>query len=202
MIERLEGELLEVAPEHLLINIGGIGIRALVPRTVADRVRAGTRVTILTRLIVRDGEPQLYGFLTPDERACFDALISVSGVGPRIGLGILSFLDPAKLAVEVEKGSSTHLLTVPGVGRKLAGRILLELKGRLSLASPVVETAGAGSDVKAEIGLEAIRALTALGYPSAESREAVRTALGKHSDAPPALDQLLREALIGLSRGR
>lgn len=200
MIERLQGELIEVGAEHLLINIGGIGIRVLVPRGLVDRMSVGRHVTILTRLVVRDGEPQMYGFLGPDERACFDALLSVSGVGPRIALAVLSSIEPSRLALEIEKGSPSLLTTIPGVGKKLAARILLELKGRIS---PGAGSAGIGSeaDVGSDIALEAVRALTALGYPQAESREAVRAALHERSEPPP-LDQLLREALTGLSRSR
>ncbi len=200
MIERLEGDLLEVGPDHLLIQVGGIGIRVLVSKGVIGSARAGTRVTIPTRLVVRDGEPFLYGFQDAEERAGFDALLSVSGVGPRIALAVLSCLSPDRLALEIEKGSPSVLLTIPGVGKKLAARILLELKGRISLPEG---SAGARREMEkgSDLSAEAVRALMALGYPHAESWEAVRAAI-RDKKEPPQLDQLVREALVGLSRGR
>lgn len=200
MIERLEGDFLEIGADHLLVGIGGIGIRVSVPRSVIDRLEGRARGVVWTRLIVREGDPQLFGFLTLEERACFDALRGVNGVGPRIAMAILSFLDPAALALELERGSNTRLLTVPGVGRKIADRIVLELKGKIAVgAEPIAvgEALPAG-----DLGLDAVRALTALGYPLAESREAVRQALKERPDAPSTLDVVLREALTGLNRAR
>jgi holliday junction DNA helicase RuvA len=201
MIERLEGELLEIGSGHLLVGLGGLGIRVSVPRTVPERLD-GTRHGVLwTRLIVRDGDPQLYGFLETAERDCFDALISVSGVGPRIALAILSSMEPGVLAVETDQGSIDRLVMVPGVGKKLAGRIVLELKGKLSIT--VSPSEGGGADGTAGVlEIDAIRALAALGYPAAESREAVQRALRNRDTGPPPLDQLLREALVGLNRAR
>lgn len=199
MIERLDGEFIEVGSDHILVGVGGVGIRVTVPRSVAERLEGRSRGVIWTRLLVRDGDPQLYGFLTLDERAGFDALRGVSGVGPRIAMAILSFLDPHALALEIERGSHVRLLTVPGVGRKLADRILLELKGKIAVGEAPSED-GAGGGV-GDLGLDAVRALTALGYPLAESREAVRQALKEGPDAPSTLDAVLREALTGLNRG-
>ncbi len=200
MIERLDGEFLEIGTDHLLVQVGGVGIRVAIPRSVADRLEGRARGVIWTRLIVREGDPQLFGFLTLEERASFDALRGVSGVGPRIAMAILSFLDPAALALEIERGANARLLTVPGVGRKLADRILLELKGKIAPgAGPAEGTEIPGSG---DLGLDAVRALTALGYPLAESREAVRQALRDHAEGSPALDVVLREALTGLNRSR
>jgi holliday junction DNA helicase RuvA len=202
LIERLEGDLVEVGPEHILINIGGIGIRVNVARTVADRLQAGGRAVILPRLIIRDGDPQLFGFLASDERSCFDALISVTGVGPRIGLAVLSHMDPHRIALEVERGSPEQLLIVPGIGRKLASRILLEVKGRLSFGPPEDLAGMPEVPSDSDLSREAVRALTALGYPLAESREAVRLALTDIAEESPSLDRILRAALTGLSRAR
>jgi holliday junction DNA helicase RuvA len=200
MIERLEGDFLEIGADHLLIGVGGVGIRVSVPRSVIDRLDGRARGVVWTRLIVREGDPQLFGFLTLEERACFDALRGVNGVGPRIAMAILSFLDPSTLALELERGSNTRLLTVPGVGRKIADRIVLELKGKIAVgAEPLQVGDGAAAG---DLSLDAVRALTALGYPLAESREAVRQALKERADGPATLDAVLREALTGLNRSR
>ena len=200
MIERLEGDLLDIGADYLLVGLGGLGVRVMAPRSVVSRLDQQKHVVLWTRLLVRDGEPQLYGFLSHPERASFDALIGVRGVGPRIALGILSFLDPDTLALEVERGSSTQLLTVSGVGRKLANRILLELKGHLAIAAEGAAASGGGGP--ADAGTDAIRALTSLGYPPGEAREAVRAVLQRHRGEPAALDEIVREALTGLNRGR
>lgn len=201
MIERVEGEFLECGPGYVIVNLGGLGIRVQVPRNLADRLEGRTRGILLTRLVVREGDPQLYGFGTTEERAAFDALLSVSGVGPRIALAILSSLDAASLALEAERGGMDQLLLVPGVGKKLAARIVLELRGKLPAlaASPSDSPA---SREGASIQVDAIRALTALGYAPDVAREAIRAVLGnrKADEAEPSVDLVLREALTRLNR--
>ena len=201
MIERLEGEFLEVGASHLLLNLGGIGIRVQVPRSVADRFRGSTGGVLWTRLLVRDGDPHLYGFAAQKERDCFDSLLGVSGVGARIALGILSFLDPSALALGIERGSTDELVTVPGVGRKLANRIILELKGRLPVG---LEDEEPGSERSAQIqaGGDAVQALAALGYPPRDAQDAVREILRDRTGEAPPLDELVRKALIALNRVR
>ncbi|MBM3286518.1 MAG: Holliday junction branch migration protein RuvA [Candidatus Eisenbacteria bacterium] len=201
MIERIEGEFLEVGPGHILVNMGGLGVRVHVPRTVAERLEGYARGVLWTRLLIRDGDPLLYGFLEPEERLCFDALLGVSGVGPRIALAILSFMAPGVLFLEAERGSVEQLMLVPGVGRKLASRIVLELKGKipasmLQIQAPTPDAATAG-----DLSLDALRALTALGYPAVEAREAVRRFLQSRGEggAAPILDEIVRGALRGLS---
>lgn len=201
MIERLEGEFLEVGASHLLIGLGGLGVRVEVPRSIADRFRGRTGGVLWTRLLVRDGEPHLYGFASQRERDCFDSLLGVSGVGARIALGILSFLDPSSLALGIERGSIDALVTVPGVGRKLANRIVLELKGRLPVGLEGEEP-GAESSSAAKAGGDAVQALTALGYPPRDAQDAVRQILRDAAGEPPPLDELVRQALLLLNRVR
>jgi Holliday junction DNA helicase RuvA len=201
VIERLEGEFLEVGAAHLLVSVGGIGIRVEVPRSVADRFRGERSGVLWTRLIVRDGEPHLYGFATQTERACFDSLLGVSGVGARIALGILSFLDPSALALGIERGATDELVTVPGVGRKLANRIVLELKGRLPVALESEEI-GAEPAGQIQAGGDAVQALTALGYPPRDAQDAVRKILRDAAGEAPALDELVRQALLAMNRVR
>ena len=195
MIERIEGEFLDVGGGHIVVAVSGFALRLLVPRPVADRMRDESRGALWTRLIVRDGEPSLYAFQRTEERAAFDALIAVSGVGPRIALAILSEMGPAELYLDIERGSIEGLTRATGVGRKLASRILLELKGRLT-ASPIVG-ADAGATEAQEPAAEAIRALMALGYGQSESRDAVRGVVQASGGAVP-LDRLVRMALGSL----
>jgi Holliday junction DNA helicase RuvA len=202
VIERIEGEFLEVGTGHLLVNLGGIGIRILAPRSVVDRFQDASSGVLWTRLLVRDGEPQLYGFADPKERECFDALLAVTGVGARIALAVLSLLDPQGLALAVEAGSAEPLTAVPGVGRKLANRIILELKGRLPSDLEDLTLAESGSTIGGT-GADAVRALTSLGYSHTESREAIRRVLETHAGKKtPVLDELVRAALTSLVRSR
>lgn len=198
MIERLEGEFLEVGAGQILVNIGGVGLKVLVPRPVIDKLGDAKRGVLYTRLLVRDGEPQLYGFSDLSERACFDTLLAVSGVGARIACAILSFLNPQEIAIAVETGSTDAFISVPGVGKKLASRILLESKGRLPID---LEQQAPASTAKVA-GADAVQALTALGYSPNDSREVVREVLKRHGPKTPPLDELLREALVGLNRAR
>jgi Holliday junction DNA helicase RuvA len=201
MIERIEGDVLEVGPAHAVVQVAGIAVRLLVPRLSTGRLEPRSRSGLWTRLLVRDGDPQLYGFVTRAERDCFDALLGVNGVGPRIALAILSHLDPSGLALALESNGLAAFEKVPGVGRKLASRILLELKGRLPAE---IEAPSGASPATAERAADALRALTALGYSAVEAQEAVRRALGETGEAGgvPALDAVLRSALTSLNRSR
>lgn len=198
MIERIEGEILEAGGSHLLVGIGGIGIRIHVPRGIAERSRTGSRGLFWTRLLVRDGEPHLYGFGGPEERTCFDSLLAVNGIGARIALGILSVLEPLDLALEVERGAIERLTAVSGVGKKLASRIVLELKGRLPIDA--ISSPGESSGIGGGVEGDAVRALAALGYPPVESRQAVARARETIGEESATLDRLVREALTALSR--
>lgn len=201
MIERIEGEILDVGPTHVVIQVAGIAVRLQVPRLSASRLEPRGRAALWTRLLVRDGDPQLYGFSAGAERDCFDALLGVNGVGPRIALAILSHFDPSGLALALESNGLAAFEKVPGVGRKLASRILLELKGRLPREAEAPSEAG---PAVAEQAADALRALTALGYSSVEAQEAVRQALGEAREGgeAPSLDAVLRSALTGLNRNR
>jgi Holliday junction DNA helicase RuvA len=199
MIERVEGDVLEVGAGFVVVQISGIAVRLQAPRLSAARLEPRGRAALWTRLLVRDGDPQLYGFVTRAERDCFDALLGVNGVGPRIALAILSHLEPSGLALALESGGLAAFEKVPGVGRKLASRILLELKGRLP--AEIEAPSGVGA-VSAERAADALRALTALGYSGVEAQEAVRQALrgARDGEEPPPLDVVLRSALTSLNR--
>lgn len=200
MIEHLDGEFREIGADYAVLQIGGIGIRVALPRSVADRLRGRENGCLLTRLVIRDGEPQLYGFERAEERRAFDALLGVTGVGARIALAILSQLSPEDLSFETERGSVARLLTVSGVGKKLASRIVLELKGRLPEGG---EADGAHGGRAGDMTSDAVRALTALGYPLADSKEAIRQILADPAEGKsPELDRLVRLALRRLGRER
>ncbi len=169
MIGRLTGTLAEKSPPQLLIDVNGVGYEVDVPMSSFYNLPGlGERVSLLTHFVVREDAQLLFGFLTHDERATFRQLIRISGVGPRIALAILSGLSVNELAQAVSLQQSGRLVKVPGIGKKTAERLLLELKGKLgdALAVPVNVAAGAQADI--------LQALVALGYSDREAAAALK----------------------------
>ena len=170
MIGRLTGTLAEKTPPQLLIDVNGVGYEVDVPMSSFYNLPGlGERVTLLTHFIVREDAQVLFGFLTHDERATFRLLVKISGVGPRTALSILSGLSVNELAQAVSLQQSARLVKVPGIGKKTAERLLLELKGKLgdSIGAP---PATAASDAQADI----LQALLALGYSDREASAALK----------------------------
>ena len=169
MIGRLTGILAEKSPPQLLIDVNGVGYEVDVPMSSFYNLPGlGERITLLTHFVVREDAQLLYGFLTHDERATFRKLVTISGVGPRTALSILSGLSVADLAQAVSLQESGRLVKVPGIGKKTAERLLLELKGKLgdSLAAPASVASHAQGDI--------LQALLALGYSDREAAAALK----------------------------
>jgi Holliday junction DNA helicase RuvA len=170
MIGRLEGRLLEKNPPSLLVDVNGIGYEVDVPMSTFYQLPGvSERVTLLTHLIVREDAQQLYGFATTAERAAFRELIRISGVGARTALSVLSGLSVTELAQAVTLQEGGRLTRIPGIGKKTAERLLLELKGKLG-ADIGVSAAAVAGDATAYI----VHALLALGYNEREAHAAVR----------------------------
>ena len=169
MLGRLTGTIAEKSPPQLLIDVNGVGYEVDVPMSSFYNLPAlGERVTLLTHFIVREDAQVLFGFLTHDERATFRLLVKISGVGPRTALSILSGLSVHELAQAVSLQESGRLVKVPGIGKKTAERLLLELKGKLgdALSVPVSVASGAQGDI--------LQALVALGYNDREAAAALK----------------------------
>ena len=169
MIGRVTGTLAEKNPPQLLIDCNGVGYEVDVPMsTFYNLPVVGERVTLLTHLVVREDAQLLYGFLSAAERATFRELLKISGIGPRTALAVLSGMSVTELAQAVAQQQAARLQKVPGIGKKTAERLLLELKGKLApdLASP----ATAASDAQADI----VQALVALGYSEREAGAALK----------------------------
>jgi holliday junction DNA helicase RuvA len=169
MIGRLTGTLAEKNPPQLLIDCNGVGYEVDVPMSTFYNLPAlGERLTLLTHFVVREDAQLLYGFLTAAERATFRDLVKISGVGPRTALSILSGLSVAELAQAIAQQQATRLTKVPGIGKKTAERLLLELKGKL--APDLGASAVPVSDNQADI----VQALVALGYNDREAGAALK----------------------------
>jgi holliday junction DNA helicase RuvA len=170
MIGRLIGTLAEKAPPQVLIDVNGVGYEVDVPMSSFFNLPGlGERVTLLTHFVVREDAQLLYGFLTHEERATFRKLIRISGVGPRTALSILSGLSVSELSQAVTQQQAGRLVKVPGIGKKTAERLLLELKGKLGpdMGAPGASVA---SDAQADI----VQALMALGYNEKEAAAALK----------------------------
>ena len=169
MIGRLTGLLAEKSPPQLLVDVNGVGYEVDVPMSSFYNLPGlGERVTLLTHFVVREDAQVLFGFLTHEERATFRMLVKISGVGPRTALSILSGLSVNDLAQAVSLQDSARLVKVPGIGKKTAERLLLELKGKLgdALAAPTSVVPGAQADI--------LQALLALGYSDREAAAALK----------------------------
>jgi Holliday junction DNA helicase RuvA len=168
VIAGLRGVLEATGPDWVHLQVGGITFQIFVPATAINELGApGSQVHLYTHLRIRDELPLLYGFPTQAALQLFLLLMGISGVGPRLSLALLSSLGVARLHQAIENGDLAALDTVPGVGRRTASRVVLELKGKLELAQ---ETAAPG---QANNDSEVIEALTALGYSATEARRAV-----------------------------
>ncbi|TXL68503.1 Holliday junction branch migration protein RuvA [Zeimonas arvi] len=192
MIGRLSGTLLEKNPPMVLVDVGGVGYEVDVPMsTFYDLPAAGQKLVLLVQQVVREDAHLLYGFLTAGERDAFRELIKVAGVGPRTALAVLSGMSVGDLARAVTAQESARLIKVPGIGKKTAERLLLELKGRLAPELPGV----AGRGAVDEAGADVLRALLALGYSEREAAVAVR-----QLPADAAVSDGIRQALRHLAK--
>lgn len=184
MIASLHGKVESISSEWAIVNVGGIGLRVYLPTpTLSELGATGTEVNLHTHLHLREDNVTLYGFAQPEERYLFQTLIGVSGLGPRLALAMLSALSVEQISMAIATGSADLLTVVPGVGKKTASRIILELKEKIGaafIAAPAAQLAQENSDVLA--------ALTALGYSATEASRAVAT-------LPPDSDLSLEEKI-------
>jgi Holliday junction DNA helicase RuvA len=191
MIGRIRGTLLEKNPPEILVDVHGVGYEINVPMsTFYNLPDIGQEVTLLTHFIVREDAQLLYGFATAKERAAFRQLIKISGIGARIALAVLSGMTVDALAQAVSKQESALLTRVPGIGKKTAERLVLELKGKISADLDGVTLAAAPGDNRADV----VAALVALGYSDREA-----TAAAKKLSPDVSVSAGIREALKSMA---
>ena len=199
MIYCLTGKILKKTLDTVVISCAGVGYAAQVPTTTAEALpAAGHEATLYTVLSVSENDVALYGFASEDQRACFKLLTSVSGVGPKAGLAILSILTPEKVALAASSGDHKAFTAASGVGPKLAQRIALELKDKVGkglAAGTGFAAAGTATPPPASASAQAVAALVSLGYTASEASMAV----ARVDDTLPVQD-IVKIALRGLSR--
>ncbi|MFC0598731.1 Holliday junction branch migration protein RuvA [Streptomyces palmae] len=207
MIAFVRGPVAALAPDTAVIEVGGVGMAVQCTPTTLSGLRVGEPARLATSLVVREDSLTLYGFADDDERQVFELLQTASGVGPRLAQAMLAVHSPDALRLAVSSGDEKALTAVPGIGKKGAQRLLLELKDRLG------EPTGAGRAPATAAGRapgwreQLTAALTGLGYPGREAEEAVEAVAPQAEAAaaagsPPQVPQLLRAALQTLNRAR
>jgi Holliday junction DNA helicase RuvA len=192
MIAQLRGTVVEKGIDHVILDVGGVGFRVAVSlNTLATLPSTGQTAQLLTHLVVRINAEDvllLVGFATADERAAFDLLTGVQGIGPKLAMAVLSTLDAAELARAVRDGDHARLTRIPGIGKKTAERLVLELRDKFAASASPAPVAKRGGGTPAVVS-----ALTNLGYKPAEAERAAEKAAAAHPGAGVA--DLVKAAL-------
>jgi Holliday junction DNA helicase RuvA len=192
MIARLVGRLARKSPEALVVDVHGVGYRVMVSlNAFAALPEQGGEVELAIHTHLRENALELYGFVADEEKALFTALITVSGVGPRMALNILSGLPAADLRDALAAGNVDRLVAIPGIGKRTAERLIVELQDRVRKLATAVPTDGAGP-----LDAEAVSALVNLGYRASEAERAVRAV---SATGAKDLAAVIRRALQKLS---
>ncbi len=197
MIAFVKGSLTDVESDRVIIDVGGIGYNVFVSSYTMSRLPLeGNEVKLYTYLNVKEDLMQLYGFLSKDELRIFKLLIGVNGIGPKGGLGILSYLTPDDLRFAVMANDVKAISAAPGIGKKTAEKLILELKDKLGSIEPeevpVSESVTGNTPFSKEIQTDAVQALVALGYGSTEALRAVTNVMTEQEDS---VEEILKKAL-------
>ncbi len=197
MIGRLRGTLISRKPPWLLVEVGGVGYEVQVPMSTAwELPDTGQEVVLVTHYVVRDDAAALYGFASEAERALFRDLLKVSGIGAKIALAILSGVPVDEFGRLVRAGDAKALTRVPGIGKKTAARLLVEMRDRVS-AEDLSAAGTTKPSVPNNARAEALVALEQLGYKAAEAERLVASAAGENDNAETIIRKALRAAIGG-----
>ncbi len=197
MISSVRGEVLSVALDHAVIEVGGVGLAVqATPGTLAT-LRRGSQAQLHTALVVREDSLTLFGFADADSRELFGLLQTVSGIGPRLALAALAVLEPEKLRIALSEGNITMLTQVPGIGRKGAERLIIELRDKVAALASDDGGPGPAEAVSGAVRADVVDALVGLGFSAKQAEQAVDKVAG---DVPDDTSRMLRAALAVLGR--
>ena len=199
MIASITGRLRRKATDYLIIDVAGVGYQVQVPLSTYYGIPDdGEEVSLLIHTLLREDSLSLFGFLTQEEKDMFLLLMGVSGIGPKLALAILSSLPVADLSRAIQSADDSTLRAIPGIGKKTAARMVLELKDKIALTTPMIAAPSSTSGVLSNDCEDVISALVNLGYKKPQAEEAVR----KVRDSRPSLtiEELIREALSVLMK--
>ena len=199
MISYVRGELAAVEPQKAIVHVGGVGYGVYMPQQALSLLpQPGNEVKLYTYLNVKEDAMQLFGFLTKDDLEIFKLVIGVSGIGPKGGLNILSCMSPDELRFAIMSGDAKAISAAPGIGKKTAEKLILELRDKVDIEDVLNNAAHGGDADRLQAGeaessmqAEAVQALVALGYGNAESLRAVK----KTSPDCQTVEDILKEAL-------
>lgn len=198
MIAYVSGKLAEKKPAAAIVDVNGMGYRVLITTSTFESLpQTGEKVKLLTYHHVREQDVTLFGFSTESERKVFETMLGVSGIGPKLALAALSAMSPVELRNHVVEGNTSLLTNIPGVGKKTANRLVVELRDRLEdmeLAGTGGAPLSGGSQARAEARADALAALQELGLSRASAERGIRKALRDHADVQSA-DKLVRLVL-------
>ncbi len=195
MIAFLHGTLIEKTPSVATLDVGGVGYEVFVSLSTYDRLPAtGSDCRLLTHHHIREDAQMLFGFAQAEEKAMFERLIDVNGIGPKLALGVLSGLTVSELTAAIAENNVKRISSVHGIGKKTAERIVVELRDKIDPLEAFAGRTAGGGDPKNAMLRDTVLALTSLGFPQDQARKMVQAAL----DADPSLNDteaLLRRAL-------
>ena len=195
MIASLEGTVAAIALDSLVVEVGGVGYRVFTAPSVLASAAPGTRLKLFTHHVVREDAQQLFGFKTVEELGFFGLLLTVTGVGPKVALAIAGSRPTAELQLAIMQQDQAVLVSIPGIGKKLAERVIFELKEKVAAAGAAFIAVGGQPVAESDV----IGALQALGYSLPEAREAARIGLGS-AGAGSSLEERVKAALRVLAR--
>ncbi|MBN1397434.1 MAG: Holliday junction branch migration protein RuvA [Bacteroidetes bacterium] len=196
MISSITGILKTKSPTEILVEVNGIGYTISIPLSTYEKLAdPGTTVSLLTHFHVREDAMLLYGFYTEEERRLFRLLISVSGIGPKIAQSTLSGMNVEELKSHIIGGNVNALTAIPGVGRKTAERLIVELRDKAGKSANEQESATFSGTAGSAMRFEALQALTSLGYNQQIAEKAIRAVLNEAGNSAISLEELIKLAL-------
>lgn len=202
MIASVRGQVISVELDHAVVEVGGVGLAVhAVPATLAT-LRHGEQARLATSLVVREESLTLYGFADIAARELFVLLQTVSGVGPRLALAMLAVLDPDTLRTALAGGDIAMLTRVPGIGRKGAERLIVELRDKVGVLVPASGAPAPGAGGGGAVRTQVAEALIGLGFATRQAEQAVDAALAEADSEPVHTPDLLRSALARLGKNR
>lgn len=196
MIASLRGTLIAKSPTEIVVDVGGVGYGLSIPLSTFEKIgEPGSQVALYTYMHVREDAMLLFGFFSPEERSLFKLLLTVTGIGPKVAQGILSGIPASDLRGYLIAGNTGALTAIPGVGRKLAERLVVELREKVSKFEDFTSSPSISSDPQGAVRNEALLALTSLGYNRATAERAVRLAAQELGENAGVLERLVKTAL-------
>ena len=192
MIGFLTGKIISSKPTQILLDVNGVGYTVNISINTFEKISEKEIVSLFIHTSVKEDSITLFGFFTQSEKEMFELLISISGIGPKLGLSILSGIVVDDLKFAISNGNVSRLIAIPGIGRKTAERVVLELRNKVD----AIKAEGSIKEISAKD--EAISALTTLGYQRQIADKAVRDLLAENQNY--SLEELIRKALIGLNK--